>query len=77
MPRTPTLGPADRRLYVNFRADEHDMLLAMVKSSGLSVTDVLRILVRRAFSGEERAFIPVPTGHINERPDVLVKARRR
>jgi hypothetical protein len=77
MPRTPSLGPADRRLYVNFRADEHDMLLAMVKTSGLSVTDVLRTLVRRAYAGEEKCFIPVPTGGVNERPDVLVKARRR
>jgi hypothetical protein len=52
------------------------MLLSMVRSSGLSITDVLRTLVRRAYSGQERCFIPVPVG-VNERPDVLVKARRR
>lgn len=53
------------------------MLMSMVQTSGLSVTDVLRQLVRRAFAGEERAFIPVPAGGVNERPDVLAKARRR
>lgn len=77
MARTPSLGPANKRLYVNFREDEHGMLMSMVKTSGLSVTDVLRTLVRRAFAGEERAFIPVPAGGVNERPDVLAKARRR
>lgn len=68
MPRTPSLGPADKRLFVNFRADEHRMLMAMVQTSGLSITDVLRTLVRRAYAGEEKCFIPVPVGAVRKVP---------
>lgn len=45
--RTPGLDAPDKRVHCVFRADEYALLLDQVKASGLSITDVLRCLVRR------------------------------
>jgi hypothetical protein len=49
MPRTPGPVQRDRNLRVNVSDEELDMLHALAKHAGLTISDIVRLLAREAY----------------------------